>query len=106
MHASQRQSFINHRGAIMNKLLAAIVASAFVFGSVSGFAADAAKKEELTKEQRVDMRNRADKLTQERAQAPTQVKTDAVQTPKAKAHHAKKAKNVSRHDATKVRPKA
>ncbi len=90
----------------MNKLLAAVVASAFVFSSASGYAADAVKKEELTKEQRVDMRNRADKLTQERAQAPTstQVKTDAA--PKAKIHHAKKAKKVSRHDGTKARPKA
>jgi hypothetical protein len=89
----------------MNKLLAAVVASAFVLGSASGFAADSVKKEELTKEQRVDMRNRADKLTLERAQAPTtQVKTDAA--PKAKIHHAKKAKKVSRHDGTKARPKA
>lgn len=87
----------------MNKLLASIVASAFVLGSASGFAADTVKKEELTKEQRTDMRNRADKLTQERAQ--TQVKTDAKQTPKANTHHAKKAKKVSRHDGTKPRPK-
>ena len=90
----------------MNKIMAAIVASAFVLGSVSGYAADTAKKEELTKEQRVDMRNRADKLTQERAQAPTPVKASDVKTPKAKTQHAKKAKKVSRHDATKVRPKA
>ncbi len=90
----------------MNKLLAAIVASAFVFGSASGYAADAAKKEELTKEQRVEMRNRADRLTQERAQAATAVKTDAVKTPKANTQHAKKAKKMTRHDATKARPKA
>ena len=49
----------------MRKLLAAVVASAFVFGSLSGYAAEPAKKEELTKEQRADMRSRADKLTQE-----------------------------------------
>ena len=47
----------------MNKLLVAVVASAFVLGSASGFAADTAKKEELTKEQRADMRNRAETLT-------------------------------------------
>ena len=87
----------------MNKLLVAIVTSAFVLSSISGFAADPAKKEELTKEQRTDMRNRAEKLMLERAQAPTQVKSVA---PKAKARHAKKAKKETRHDVTKARPKA
>lgn len=87
----------------MNKLLAAVVASAFVLGSASGFAADAAKKEELTKEQRVEMRNRADTLTKERAQASTPVKSVA---PAAKPHKAKKAKKVSRHEVKKARPHA
>jgi outer membrane murein-binding lipoprotein Lpp len=89
----------------MHKILVAIVTSAFVIGSASGFAADTAKKEDLTKEQRVDMRNRADKLTQERAQASTQVKTVAKTAPKANVHHVKKAKKVSRHDVKKVQPK-
>ena len=87
----------------MNKLLAAVVASTFALGSVTGFAADAVKKEELTKEQRTEMRNRADKLTQERGHAPAQVKTA---TPKTKKLHAKKAKKVSRHDVKKARPQA
>ena len=85
----------------MNKLLVAVVASAFVFGSVSGFAADTAKKEELTREQRADMRNRAETLTKARAQASTQVKAVA---PAVKPHKAKKAKKVSRHDVKKARP--
>ena len=84
----------------MRKLLAAVVASAFVFGSLSGYAAEPAKKEELTKEQRADMHNRADKLTQERAQSATQVK---AATPKATVHKVKKAKKVS---AKKARPHA
>ena len=58
----------------MNKILAAIVASTFALSCASGFAADTVKKEELTKEQRAEMRNRADKLTAERAAAPTQAK--------------------------------
>ena len=89
----------------MNKLLTAIVASAFVLGSVSGYAADAVKKEELTKDQRADMRNRADKLAQERAHAPTQVKAQAAATPKAKVHKAKKAKKVTHHNKAKAQPK-
>jgi ABC-type transporter Mla subunit MlaD len=53
----------------MNQLLAAIVASVFAFGSAAGYAADApAKKEDLTKEERADLRARAEKLTTARAQ--------------------------------------
>jgi outer membrane murein-binding lipoprotein Lpp len=89
----------------MNKLLAAVVASAFAFGSVSGFAADAVKKDELTQEQRIDMRNRADQLTKERAAGSTQVKAATQPASKAKIHHAKKAKKVSRHDVKKTHPK-
>jgi hypothetical protein len=89
----------------MHKLLAAIVASAFAFGSVAGFAADAVKKDELTQEQRADMRNRADQLTKERAAGSTQVKAAAQPAPKAKIHHVKKARKVSRHDVKKTHPK-
>ena len=83
----------------MNKLRAVVVASAFVFGAASVPAADIVKKDELTTEQRLDMRKRADQLTQERARASTQVKTNA---PKAKARHVKKAKKVTRHDTKKT----
>ena len=85
----------------MNKLLAAIVVSTFALGSVSGFAADAAKGDELTKEQRMDMRDRADKLTTERAAPSRHVISKVKHAPKAKMHHAKKA---SRHNARNAQP--
>ena len=85
----------------MHKLLAAIVVSTFALGSVSGFAADAVKKEELTQEQRSEMRNRADQLVKARAAGTTQAKTVA---PKAKPQHVKKVKKVSRQGVTKARP--
>ncbi len=88
----------------MNKFLAAIVISTFVLGSASGFAADAAKTDELTKEQRMDMRDRADKLTAERA-APSKHATSKVKhTSKAKRHHAKKSRKASRRDARNAQP--
>ena len=90
----------------MNKLLAAIVASTFALGSVSGFAADAVKKDELTTEQRMDMRNRADQLTRERAAGSTQVKANVRHAPKAKVHQVKKTRKVSRHDVKKARAHA
>lgn len=54
----------------MKQLLAAIVASVFAFGSAAGYAADATakKKEELTKEERADLRARAETLKTARAQ--------------------------------------
>lgn len=64
----------------MKELFAAILASTFLLGSTSGFAADAAKKPELTKEERADIRTRAEKLTAERAAAPAAVKTASGQT--------------------------
>jgi Ni/Co efflux regulator RcnB len=54
----------------MNKLLLAIVASSFALGSASGFAADAAKKnEELTAEQKAEIRDRVERLKSERTNA-------------------------------------
>ena len=101
----------------MNKLIAAIVASTFILGSTTVIAATAVKKEELTQEQRGELRNRADRLVQERAQnpapvraAPTQapapVKAHAKRASKAKALHAKKTKKVSRHNVKKTAPTA
>jgi len=54
----------------LNHLLAAIAASVFAFGSAAGYAADAPakKKEDLTKEERADLRARAEQLTTARAQ--------------------------------------
>ncbi len=54
----------------MNQLLTVLVASAFAFGSASGFAADAAKKkEELTAEEKTEIRDRVDRLKADRAKA-------------------------------------
>ncbi len=79
----------------MNKLIATIVASTFALGSVSGFAADAAKKEQLTQEQRADMRNRADQLTKERTAGSTQAKKNLQNAPKAAVHDTRKANKAS-----------
>ena len=89
----------------MTKLLAAIVVSTFALGSVAGYAADAVKKEELTQEQRIDMRNRADQLIMERAARSAPVKANVPHAPKAKVPHAKKTGKVSRHDVKKTQPK-
>ncbi len=88
----------------MNKLLAAIVISILALGSASGFAADAAKADELTQEQRADMRDRADKLTAERAAPSRHVMSKVKHSPKAKKHHARKAHKASRRHARKARP--
>ena len=54
---------------MMSRLLTVIVASTFAFGAALTHAADVAKKkEELTKDERADMRARADKLVTARAQ--------------------------------------
>ena len=54
----------------MNQLLAVVVASVLAFGSAAGYAADttAKKKDELTKEERADLRARAETLKSARAQ--------------------------------------
>ena len=72
----------------MNKLLAVVVASTFALGSVTGFAADVLKLEDLTKEQRIDMRNRADALIAERAGT---AKPAAHRSPKVKKPYAAKS---------------
>jgi hypothetical protein len=88
----------------MNKLLATIVASTFALTAVSGFAADTTKKEELTKEQRSEMRTRADKLAQARTEAPAPAKTAVTPAPAVKKPHAKKVNKTS-SPAVKAQPK-
>jgi Ni/Co efflux regulator RcnB len=92
----------------MNKLLAVIVASTFALGTVSGYAAEAAKKDELTAEQRADMRNRADQLTSARAAGTEQVaaKTPHAPVTKKNQHSGKKTSKVTRHPVKKVHPKS
>ena len=89
----------------MNKLLAAIVASTFALSCASGFAADAPKKEELTKDQRTEMRARADRLATERAATGTRIKAEVKSAPKMKKH-VKKTQKISRHNAKKTHAKA
>ena len=62
----------------MSRRLVAIVAAGIAFGSTMGFAADG-----LTKEERADMRSRAERLTAERAQLPAQTDTAVGKTHKA-----------------------
>jgi hypothetical protein len=55
----------------MYKTIAAVIVSAFAFGATTSFAADVAKKsEELTVEQRAEMRERAARLKAQGAQPP------------------------------------
>jgi len=91
----------------MSRILVTIVAAALALGSSAGFAADAAKKPELTKEERADMRNRAEKLTVERARMPAQADTAVVKTqavgktqPVAKTHKAAATHKTKTHKTT------
>ena len=90
----------------MNRFAAAVVASVFAFGTVSTFAADAAKKDELTVEQRAEMRERAARMKEQGQQtaAPAQDKAQkkvhkekrsAVQ-PRKHAKHAKHTKKAAK----------
>ena len=74
----------------MSKILAVIVASTFALSAVPGFA----KTEELNKDQRAELRNRAEKLVAERNASPA--------APKAGVRHAPKAK---KRPATHMQPK-
>ena len=91
----------------MSRLLALIVASTFVFGSAAGFAADTApkKKEDLTKEERAEMRSRADKLIAQRATQPAaQAKAVEKAPAKAKKQTHKQHKNAP-HEAKPAQPR-
>ena len=92
----------------MNKLLAAIVLSTFAFGSASGFAADTAfkKKEELTREERMDMRDRAERLAAERAAHGSMQRASVTKTPKAHKHYTHRTKKGTKPAVKKAEPKA
>jgi hypothetical protein len=90
----------------MYKLLATIVASTFALSCASGFAADTVKRDELTQEQRMDMRNRAEKLTAERAAASKPATSKVKHSSTAKKHHAKKVKHAPKHAVTKAHPQS
>jgi len=77
----------------MNKLLVAIVASTFVLGSASGFAADTVKKkEELTAEQKTEIRDRVERLKADRARTE-QIKTTPAPAKAAPKHTSKTTNN-------------
>jgi hypothetical protein len=87
---------IDHQGVAMNKLLAAIIVSTFALGSSVVFAASTMKLEDLTKEQRTEMRNRADKLVAERAATGNQTQATTKKMQKVKNPDAKQTKSGSR----------
>lgn len=76
----------------MNKLLCFAVASTLALGASTAFAAGTMKLEELTKEQRTEMRNRADSLVAERAAKAS----SARHTPDVKKPYRTKATTDSR----------
>lgn len=62
----------------MSKWIAVFTASVFAVASTAGFAADAAKKkEDLTTEQRTEIRDRVERLKAERTKAETNATTPA-----------------------------
>ena len=101
----------------MNKLLIALAASAFAFGtlgSASSFAADAAKKqEELTADQKTEIRDRVERLKAERTKAEQATtapaapakKADPKRTSKATPHHGSSKTKVSGEKTKKTPPK-
>lgn len=88
----------------MNKLLLAVVASAFAFGSASGFAADAIKKkEELTTEQKTEIRDRVERLKADRVKGEHANTTPATPAKKAEPKRTSKAKSAHGRMATKAK---
>lgn len=76
----------------INKLLAAIVVSTFAWSAVASYAA----QEELTRDQRMDMRSRADQLIADRAANGGRTNAMMEHATRVKKPHAKKAKAASR----------
>jgi hypothetical protein len=92
----------------MIKLFTAAAASVFAFVSISTFAADAVKKDELTVEQRTDMRARADQMKTQRNATPVQEpvkdkvekKTDKAKT--SAVRHGKKTNKTAKRELGKA----
>lgn len=82
----------------MKRIITAVVASAFAFGTVSTFAADAAKKDELTVEQRSEMRERAARMKEQGQQATAPAQEKVVK----KAHKEKRSAVKARKHVKKV----
>ena len=89
----------------MKRIVAAVIASAFAFGTVSTFAADAAKKDELTVEQRSEMRERAARMKEQGQQTavPVQDKVHKKSTKKHSTKHSTKhTKKTAKHSGKKT----
>ena len=92
----------------MNKILAAVIASTFALGTLgaaSSFAADTTKKkEELTAEQKTEIRDRVDRMKADRAKADQGKATPAApaKTEPKRSSIAPKAKTASIAPAPKV----
>ena len=72
----------------MIKQLAFLVASTLALSSTVCFADGTLKLEDLTKEQRTEMRTRADQLTADRAATASKTKAPAQHAPRMKKSHA------------------
>ena len=64
----------------LNKLLVTVAVSTFALCAAESFAAGTMKLEELTKEQRMEMRARAEQLTADRVAGPKVKKPHAVKS--------------------------
>jgi len=93
----------------MNKIIAALVASTFALVSLTTVAADAVKKDDLTAEQRAEMRARADQMKTQRENAPSEsvvkskVEKKAHKAKQSAVHHGQKAKKTAKRDMRKAR---
>ena len=88
----------------MYKVIAAVIVSAFAFGSTATFAQTAGKSEELTVEQRAEMRERAARLKAQGPQPPVQDKVEkkAEKAKSSAVHDTHKAKHASAHKMHKA----
>ena len=96
----------------MYKIIAAVVVAAFAFGSTATFAQSAGKSEELTVEQRAEMRERAARLKAQGPQAPVAVPVqDKLEKKAEKAkssavRHTHKAKHATVNKCTRRNTKS
>ena len=94
----------------MKRVIAAVIASAFAFGTVSTYAADAAKKDELTVEQRAEMRERAARMKEQgqNASVPVQDKMQksVVKDKRSDVKPRKHKKKVVKRTHRKAHPQA
>ncbi|HUP96218.1 MAG TPA: hypothetical protein VM164_15040 [Burkholderiales bacterium] len=91
----------------MYKVIAAVIVAAFAFGSTATFAQNAGKSEELTMEQRAEMRERAARLKTQGPQAPVQDKVEkkAEKAKSSAVRHTHKAKHATVHKMHKAKHK-